>query len=132
PVHASPESAVVIQHALDHVRLHAEIRHMGCDRAAQIVQRPFRHLAAEAGVQCGLCGRPATESAGSALAEQAIATDALWYCVDDRHRQRRQWQGVLSAVLRPLRWDGPGAAIEIKFAPRHAPDLAAALSAADQ
>jgi hypothetical protein len=28
--HAAPESAEVIQHDLDHVRLHAEVRHVGC------------------------------------------------------------------------------------------------------
>src|SRR5262245_65205354 len=66
-------TAIVIEARFDHVRLDADVGHLGRSTSAQVVKTPFLDGVAELAIELGLETVPAGEAGAGAVAEKVVA-----------------------------------------------------------
>ncbi len=110
-------AAVVVEHGLDNVWLHAEVGQAGGDAAADVMNSPRGFGDARAFIERDLALHPTREAVGP-RAEKLIAAHHLWHALDDVERGRHQRQDVLPVVL-------PSGEVDIDLRQCHVADLGA-------
>src|SRR6188472_2888021 len=101
------------EHALDDVRLHAEIPKLRSRRSAQIMKPPRLHGVAEPLIEVALGLPPRREPAPAPLAEQRVPADEPWRAFDKLQCERRQRQAQSAAVLGALLRQLPHPSFEV-------------------